>query len=89
MWHHQEACVCLLSYVSRQGIIHKILRYSTVCIMLRPGVHLSAQLYAPGNITLEFYQLYPVLIRNSEDAYVLPDDGSYRPEHVEKLMDEK
>jgi hypothetical protein len=33
-------------------------------------------------VPLEFYQLYPVLIRNSEGGYVLPDDGTWRPKHV-------
>jgi hypothetical protein len=25
---------------------------------------------------------HPVLLRNSEGAYVLPDDGTWRPKHV-------
>jgi hypothetical protein len=31
---------------------------------------------------LEFYHLYPVLVRNSEGVYVLPDDGTWRPKHL-------
>jgi hypothetical protein len=33
---------------------------------------------------LEFYQLHPTTykLRNSEGAYVLHDDGTWRPKHV-------
>jgi hypothetical protein len=31
---------------------------------------------------LEFYELRPVLLCNSEGVHLLPDDGTWRPKHV-------
>jgi hypothetical protein len=64
----------LLSYVSRQGIVDKIL-------MVLSSVYYVAAWRVSVRPVI-FQKTYVLLIRNSEGAYVLPDDCTWWPKHV-------
>jgi hypothetical protein len=73
MCHHQGARMHLLSYVSRQGLVNKILKYKLIKFQSDNIFKIICYLWQ----TIHFLNVYHIV-----GKYITPDDVTWWPKHV-------